>query len=178
MFHLFSKKKQNKKKTIHFIFILLLLKHMCVEKIFRLKLYLPGQKWTMKHFLQNGSLSIWYTYSCEIFIGQSTFKLLFWNVVKLHCLISLLSFTSTIVLFREKKSHWAISDKYGGCCICIILCYAKNCCSKNISPFGWGYRIHWLHICKVVRPSLPNECFGYDTKLSDSEAPALELLGI
>ena len=31
---------------------------------------------------------------------------------------------------------------------------------------------HWLHLCNEVTPS-PNECPGYDTKQSDSEAPAM-----
>ena len=38
-------------------------------------------------------------------------------------------------------------------------------------PVGWGYRIHWLHLCKAVRP--PNECPGYDTKQSDGEATVM-----
>ena len=38
-------------------------------------------------------------------------------------------------------------------------------------PVGWGCRIHWLHLCRGVRP--PNECPGYDTKQSDGEVPAM-----
>ena len=34
-------------------------------------------------------------------------------------------------------------------------------------PFGWGCRIHWLHICRRVRSR--NECSGYDTKQSNGE---------
>ena len=45
-------------------------------------------------------------------------------------------------------------------------------------PVGWGSRIHWVHLCRGVRP-LPNECPGYDTKQSDGEAPAvLEFWGM
>ena len=45
-------------------------------------------------------------------------------------------------------------------------------------PVGWGCRIHWLHLCRGVRPP-PNECPGYDTKQSDGEVPAvLELWGM
>ena len=45
-------------------------------------------------------------------------------------------------------------------------------------PIGWGCRIHWLHLCRGVRPP-PNECPGYDTKQSDGEVPAmLELWGM
>ena len=42
----------------------------------------------------------------------------------------------------------------------------------------WGCRIHWLLICRGVRPP-PNECPGYDTKQSDGEVPTLlELWGM
>ena len=44
-------------------------------------------------------------------------------------------------------------------------------------PVGWGCRIHWLLLCRGVRPL--NECPGYDTKQSDGEVPAmLELWGM
>ena len=44
-------------------------------------------------------------------------------------------------------------------------------------PVGWGCRIHWLHLCRGVRP--PHECPGYDTKQSDGEVSAmLELWGM
>ena len=42
---------------------------------------------------------------------------------------------------------------------------------------GWGCRIHWLNLCRGVRPPPPNECPKYDIKQSDGEAPALELWG-
>ena len=45
-------------------------------------------------------------------------------------------------------------------------------------PVGWGCRIHWLHLCRGVRPP-PYECPGYDTKQSDGEVQAvLELWGM
>ena len=37
-----------------------------------------------------------------------------------------------------------------------------------VSPVGWGYRIHRLHLCRGVRPH-PNQCPGYDTKQSVGE---------
>ena len=43
--------------------------------------------------------------------------------------------------------------------------------SSNSAVF-WGYRIHWLHLFRRVRP-LPNECPGYDIKQSDSETPVM-----
>ena len=47
-----------------------------------------------------------------------------------------------------------------------------------VCPVGWGCRIHWLHLCRGVRPG-PNECPGYDTKQSDGEVSAvLELWGV
>ena len=42
-------------------------------------------------------------------------------------------------------------------------------------PVGWGCRIHWLLLCRGVRPP-PNECPGYDTKQSDGEVPAVQEL--
>ena len=45
-------------------------------------------------------------------------------------------------------------------------------------PVGWGCRIHWLHLCRGVRPP-PNVHPGYDTKQSDTEVPVmLELWGM
>ena len=45
-------------------------------------------------------------------------------------------------------------------------------------PVGWGCRIHWLHLCREVRPAL-NEYPGYETKQFDGEVPAvLELWGM
>ena len=45
-------------------------------------------------------------------------------------------------------------------------------------PVSWGCRIHWLHLCRGVRPPL-TKCPGYDTKQSDGEVPAmLELWGM
>ena len=44
-------------------------------------------------------------------------------------------------------------------------------------PVGWDCKIHWLHLCRGVRPL--NECPGYDTKQSDGEVLAvLELWGM
>ena len=48
----------------------------------------------------------------------------------------------------------------------------------DICPVGWGCRIHWLLLCRGVRPP-PNECPGYDTKQSTGEASLmLELWGM
>ena len=77
-----------------------------------------------------------------------------------------------------------------------IVCYLKRrwplpsniLCSTGDSIKGntlqtdcsvdWGCRIHWLHLCRGVRPP-PNECPGYNTKQSDGEVPVmLELWGM
>ena len=62
--------------------------------------------------------------------------------------------------------------------------FQANTLGKGMSPLilpcpvSWGCRIHWLHLCRGVRPP-PNECPGYDTKQSDGEVPAtLELWGM
>ena len=45
-------------------------------------------------------------------------------------------------------------------------------------PVGWGCRIHWLHLCRGIRPP-PTWVSWYDTKQSDGEVPAvLELWGM
>ena len=38
-------------------------------------------------------------------------------------------------------------------------------------PVSWGCRIHWLHLCRAVRPL--NECPRYDTKQSDGEVSVM-----
>ena len=40
---------------------------------------------------------------------------------------------------------------------------------------GWGCRIHWLHLCRGVRPHHPStkKCPGYNTKQSDGEVPMM-----
>ena len=64
-----------------------------------------------------------------------------------------------------------------------FLCILKKfSCSPVVTtdhcPVSWGCRIHWLHLCRGVRPP-HNECPGYDTKQSDGEVPAgLELWGM
>ena len=51
--------------------------------------------------------------------------------------------------------------------------------TRSLCPVSWGCRIHWLHLCRGVRPPPPNECPGYETKQSDGEVPAvLELWGM
>ena len=40
-------------------------------------------------------------------------------------------------------------------------------------------RIHWLHLCRGARPTISNECPGYEIQPSDREAPVmLDLLGM
>ena len=46
-----------------------------------------------------------------------------------------------------------------------------NSLRKKLCSVGWGCRIHWLHLCRGVRP--PNKCPGYDTKQSDGEVPVM-----
>ena len=45
------------------------------------------------------------------------------------------------------------------------------------SHYPISSRICRLFLCRGLRPS-PNECPGYDTKLSDGEALVLELSGM
>ena len=45
-------------------------------------------------------------------------------------------------------------------------------------PVSWGCRIHWLNLCRWVRPP-PQRVSWYDTKRSDGEVPSvLELWGM
>ena len=50
----------------------------------------------------------------------------------------------------------------------IFLCHLSLSCSV-----GWGFRIHQLLLCRVVRPPLLNECPVYDTKQSVGEVPVM-----
>ena len=64
-------------------------------------------------------------------------------------------------------------SKYFYSYVCIDLSIFESIC-----PVGWGCRIHWLHLCRGVRPHL-NERPGYDTKQSDGEVPVvLEIWGM
>ena len=38
-----------------------------------------------------------------------------------------------------------------------------DCTSAEGCLVSWGCRIHWLHLCREVRPPPPNECPGYMT---------------
>ena len=40
-------------------------------------------------------------------------------------------------------------------------------------PVGWGWRMHWLHLSRGVRPPPLHECPGYNTKQSDGEVPVM-----
>ena len=63
--------------------------------------------------------------------------------------------------------------------------YIQICVSPGIwswfahCPVGWGCRIHWLLLCREVRPPSPMSVLGYDTKQSDGKVLAmLELWGM
>ena len=54
----------------------------------------------------------------------------------------------------------------------------RNFTAFTVGPVIWGCRIHWLLLCRGVRPPT-NEHPGYDTKQSDGDVPVmLELWGI
>ena len=56
--------------------------------------------------------------------------------------------------------------------------YVFETSNLTFCPVGWKCIIHWLLLCKGVRPS-PNEFPGYDTKQSDGDVPVmLELWGM
>ena len=45
--------------------------------------------------------------------------------------------------------------------------------SSNLQPsHSRSCKIHQLHLCREVKPP-PNECPGYDTEISDDEAPGV-----
>ena len=46
------------------------------------------------------------------------------------------------------------------------------------SPVGLGSRIRWLYLWRGIKTPPHKACSGYDTKLSDEEAPIQELWGI
>ena len=58
-----------------------------------------------------------------------------------------------------------------------------NCCHQLyliilFTPVGLGCGIHHLHLGWRVKLTHPNKCPGYDIKLFDGEAPALEIWGM
>ena len=86
----------------------------------------------------------------------------------LMCLLIILSmmlFSCTLLLIKLYKGNVCIYP------ISLSWRYTR-CTSFNLSPVGWGLRIHQLHLCRMAR--LPfNECPGYDIKQSDDEAPVM-----
>ena len=40
-------------------------------------------------------------------------------------------------------------------------------------PVGWRFIIHWLLLCRGLRPPPPKECPAYDNKQSDGEASVM-----
>ena len=54
--------------------------------------------------------------------------------------------------------------------------HSFNSVPNYLCPVGLGCRIHWLLLCRGVRPRPShNECLGYDTKQSDGEVLAVPL---
>ena len=59
-------------------------------------------------------------------------------------------------------------------------CNSSTCVQSHLfcSPVNWGSRIYWLHLCRGVGLSTPNECYRYDTTQSDGKAPVLKIWGM
>ena len=52
----------------------------------------------------------------------------------------------------------------------------KDFLSSKIIPVGLGCRIHWLLLCRGVRPSPTQRVSWYETKQSDGEVPVMIVL--
>ena len=120
------------------------------QKVSRLKLYWPKRKWTV-----NKTFIYFFKIRAELKKYQTS-----------GCIARDENETmNETLIFSKLELSWKI--------IKVQAVFTKT----EICPVSLGCRIHWLHLCRGVRP--PNECPGYDTKQSDGEVPAvLELWGM
>ena len=54
----------------------------------------------------------------------------------------------------------------------ISLVFMKLCFIYQTCPVSWGCRIHWLHLCREVRPP-PQRVSWYDIKQSHDDVPVM-----
>ena len=118
--------------------------------------------------------TIWYICisATALQAGQSLWKFynIYYTIACMYC---------TPVKIGIAFQDIAILFSINQCVYVYIYIYIYNFSQDWSCPVGWGCRIHWLLLCRGVRPSPPNECPGYDTKQSDGEVPAvLELWGM
>ena len=82
--------------------------------------------------------------------------------------------TNMVITKRTWKGFCSRVEKYLVIMIIIIMILWFHFLSMSIQvlpcPFGWGCKIHWLLLCRKVRPLPHNEYPGYVTKQSDGEA--------
>ena len=109
------KPKQTNKQTK-----LIFLQNTNCEKVSRLKLYLPWEKWTMTKtliFLKNISLNIQHTYSNDFSVGQSMTETLNYTDIFLNPWPSRWIFC----LGKKNKLLGVKSGEYESCCTYAIL---------------------------------------------------------
>ena len=81
-------------------------------------------------------------------------------------------FVIRITLFRcLQESIKLVSNSY--CTLMAYIFYLQRKTSHILfgCPVGWGCRIHWLHLCRGIRPR--KWASWYDTKQSDGEVPVM-----
>ena len=76
-----------------------------------------------------------------------------------------------MITIKHLKMH-QISALHNPLGVDILLIWSSLFVYLNCSV-GWGCRIHWLHLCRGVRPPSPNEYPGHDTKQSDGEVQVM-----
>ena len=84
-------------------------------------------------------------------------------------------YKSKLGWYRHKViSIWWSSNQVINIYIYIyIYIYIHTHIEVSSCPVGSGCRIHWLLLCRGVRPPPTNECPDYDTKQSDGEVPVM-----
>ena len=88
--------------------------------------------------------------------------------LKTHWIIHRIMWFSALAGFMWANKMWLVTKR-----IHWNLVIHQISIHISTHPIGRGCRIYWLHLCREVRPH--SECLGYDTKLSNGEAPVLEL---
>ena len=102
------------------------------------------------HFLENYPLGIKHTYFRKFVITESLWDSSFYMVWSVDVLFLLMS--STRSDFTKKQSY-ILWNKIKSFSFGKGFAFVQfRVLSKYVCPFGWGWRICWLHLCRRVRP--------------------------
>ena len=124
---------------------------------------------------------------CILTNNLESLKLMFWLVFKSYLIQSLFMFSLFLTLRWTCKfaysniqkispihfypiQTWNFITPCTGFYVSIVI-FIINLIPNCLCPDGWGFKIHWLHLCRGLRP--PNKCLVYDTKQFDGEFPVM-----